>query len=227
MDTLAEATQGRRFSFKKKLKIWLVSSLFFAVFRALFATLRFQCPHASKRAKAEQLKDGRFILASWHQNTLLGMMAHRHQNIKVMISNSSDGAIIASITERFGMGTVRGSSSRDGKEALLQLAQHIRTGGRAALTVDGPRGPLHQVKMGVIKLAQETGIPILPVCVVSNRFWRMHRSWDRFRIPKPFSKVTILYGEPLLVAEDAADLDLHRKALEQALKSLDTAPSQS
>lgn len=114
----------------------------------------------------------------------------------VLSSASRDGEIIAATVKRFGCDSVRGSSSRRGTTALLGLVDWIKNGYDVAVVPDGPRGPRYRLNPGVVKLAQITDAKILPIRVEYGSFWQM-RSWDRFRIPKPFTTVTIHF-EPLI-----------------------------
>ena len=219
--SLAEQYVNTRKARKKKIQIKLFTWLGILVFRAIWLTLRFQKVNYINREKAETMNKSPVILAAWHQNTVLSMMGHGKQDFCVMISRSFDGDIIAGITESFHMKTARGSSSRGGANAYLEMVEHVKSGGGAAFTVDGPRGPLKKVKPGVIKLAQQTGAQILPMAALADRYWSLHKSWDKFRIPKPFSKVKLIYGTPIKVPPDVTDFTPYMDKLENILKELD------
>jgi lysophospholipid acyltransferase (LPLAT)-like uncharacterized protein len=139
------------------------------------------------------------IWTFWH-NRIFALPVMYQKFIKtrsgaVLTSPSNDGAIIATTMKCFGVDAVRGSSSRGGLKALLSLKKWISNGFDVAITPDGPRGPRYRLAPGLIMLAQKTGAAILPIRVEYSSFWRL-RSWDQFQIPKPFSKVTIIF-EPL------------------------------
>jgi lysophospholipid acyltransferase (LPLAT)-like uncharacterized protein len=121
-----------------------------------------------------------------------------------MASRSADGEYITRMLHHWGYRVARGSSSRGGDTALRELAALVRAGHTAALTADGPRGPRHKLKFGVLRLAQLTGVPIVPVAVAADRVWRL-RSWDRFIVPKPFSRVRVVFGDAIAVASDLSD----------------------
>ena len=161
------------------------------------------------------------IFAFWHGRILPATCFWRRRGIVVMTSENFDGEWIARIIERFGYGTARGSTSRGGRRALAQLRRHIRTGKPAAFTVDGPRGPAGSVQPGAVWLASLTGSPILPFHIEADRFW-LARSWDRTQVPKPFSRVAVAIGEPMLVSERADEdaLEASRLAVEQQLGAL-------
>ena len=118
-----------------------------------------------------------------------------------LTSPSKDGAIIARVMAHFGIGNVRGSSSRRGSEAVRELADALTSGLDVAITPDGPRGPKYRLQPGALRLAQISGVPITLVHIVYSRYWEL-KSWDRFRIPKPFSRVTIICDEPVAIPRE-------------------------
>lgn len=147
------------------------------------------------------LQYGRVIAAVWHQRFLpaLGYVS-KFRSFKplVMISRSSDGELIASLVSRLGLVPVRGSSTRGGREALMDILRAIKKNPGVIHIVDGPTGPKGVVKPGLMAMAQVTGAAILPVIVSAEKAWIM-KSWDRFLVPKPFSTVIIRWGDPFLV----------------------------
>ncbi len=136
----------------------------------------------------------------------------------VLTSASTDGEVIASMAEFFGIGAVRGSSSRRGATALIEMKRWLRKGEDIAITPDGPRGPRREIQPGLLILAQKTGAPILPYRFIYHRAWRL-RSWDRFQIPWPYSRVELCLGPYLEVAQTGdEDAFLREKArVEEAL----------
>ena len=129
----------------------------------------------------------------------------------MLISRSEDGAMIADLVRRFGFVTVRGSSSRGGAEGLRALARAIREGHSVVVVPDGPRGPREVLKPGVVALARLTGAPVVPLALAASSEWRA-RSWDEFRIPKPFSRCVVRFGEPILVPRKATRRERRRRA---------------
>ncbi len=147
------------------------------------------------------------ILCIWH-NRLLGAVlgdyrARRRRPMprSVLTSASRDGGWLAAIARRFRMGAVRGSSSRRGAAALLEITRHLGAGGDIAITPDGPRGPNYAIAPGIIYLAQRTGVRIVPVEVQVSRKWHLGRKWDALWIPVPFAKVTIVLHPPMNIAQ--------------------------
>jgi hypothetical protein len=161
------------------------------------------------------------IMGFWHGRILPATYYFRNRGIVVITSQNFDGEWIARIIARFGYGTARGSSSRNASGALRHLIRGLREGRSAAFTLDGPRGPLREAKSGAIWLAAATGSPIVPFHIEARRAWTLP-SWDRTQIPKPFSRVALVIGEPLCVPRDAGEegIEAHRRDLEARLAAL-------
>jgi lysophospholipid acyltransferase (LPLAT)-like uncharacterized protein len=158
------------------------------------------------------------IMAFWHGRILSGTWVFRDRGIVVMASANFDGQWIARIIERFGFGVVAGSSSRGGARALLEMKREIERGRPVAFTLDGPRGPARVAQPGALWLAGATGSPILPFHAEANRYWAA-RSWDSTQIPKPFSKVALVIGTPLFVADTSEQaIASARVRLDETLK---------
>ena len=136
-----------------------------------------------------------------------------------LASASKDGAVIASVISAFGVKTVRGSSSRRGVAALIALKKALKAGEQLFVTPDGPRGPRYYLQPGVVKLAQSSGAPIIPVRFTHSSSWRLS-SWDRFHIPKPFSKVTIHIDQMIEVPSklDENTFESYRSKVEDTLR---------
>ncbi|HYE73034.1 MAG TPA: lysophospholipid acyltransferase family protein, partial [Blastocatellia bacterium] len=143
----------------------------------------------------------------------------RHRGIVVMSSRSFDSEYIARFIQRFGYGAARGSSTRGGKAALIQMIRAVRSGKSAAFTVDGPRGPIYEAKPGAITLAAKSGAAILPFSISLERCWRLP-SWDKIEIPKPFSRSFVVIGERLYVKDDDDDQVQKHHELQQTLEDL-------
>jgi len=137
------------------------------------------------------------VLFAFTHGVLLPLVfTHRGREARVLISQSRDGEIITRIIRRFGFLAIRGSSSRGGQRALLEMVAAAREGHDLGITPDGPRGPRGSVEPGVVRIAAEAGIPIVPMGVSADRAWRA-RSWDRFLVPKPWARVWVATGPPL------------------------------
>lgn len=143
------------------------------------------------------------IFCFWHQCVLPCTAYFRHSRAVILISQSFDGELITRILKMFGFDAVRGSSSRGAREGLLGLAHMIDTGRTAIFTADGPRGPIYQTKMGPIKLGQITGAPVNAFHLEPEHAWVM-RSWDRFLVPKPFTRICVSWARPTYVPADLA-----------------------
>lgn len=140
-----------------------------------------------------------YILALWHGQLLPLLWTQRRQDIKVLISEHGDGEIVARVALSLGYHTVRGSTSRGGGRALLGMCRAVREEHRAvAFTPDGPRGPARTFAPGALIVAQRTGAPIVTMAAGATRAWRL-KSWDSFLIPKPFARVTVAYGDPVVL----------------------------
>ena len=162
------------------------------------------------------------IMAFWHGRVLTATYFFRRRGIVVMISENFDGEWIARIIERFGFRTSRGSSSRGGQRALLQLKREMAIGRPAGFAVDGPRGPARQAQPGAVWLAKLTGNPVIPFHMEASNYWSL-KSWDRTQIPKPFSTVALAVGTPIEVPanSDEPALEAKRVELERALLALE------
>jgi len=201
---------------------WLVA-LTFPLLKLWVRTLRFEIDDRGGLQKAPGSK--RYIGALWHNRLLL--IAHvlsRFTPVRrggaALISASRDGSLIADVVQRYGFQPVRGSSSRQGTVALLQLADVIASGRDPLITPDGPRGPVYRLGGGIIFLAQKTNVPVQPLNFEYSSCWRLN-SWDRFIIPKPFSKVRVIFGEPHHVRSTTTEeeFEAERHRLEQVMMS--------
>ncbi len=158
----------------------------------------------------------RMIYVFWHES-LLAPATLAKTNVQVLISRHADGELIARICRYLGHGVIRGSTSRGGAAALMELIRSQLVG-HLAITPDGPRGPRRRLQPGVVQLASVTGLPVVPVGVGFSRAWRAG-SWDRFALPKPFSTVTSVVAEPIWVPSqlDRKQLESCREQIEKAL----------
>jgi len=161
------------------------------------------------------------ILACWHGRILPGTYHFRDRGIVVITSRNFDGEWIARIIRRFGYGTARGSSSRGGVRALVQMRRDLADGHPVAFTIDGPRGPARVAQPGAAFLAGATGHPILPFHVEATPAWTVG-SWDRTQVPKPFSRVAVVIGQPIEVAgTEDEPVERARQEIERALRDLE------
>jgi lysophospholipid acyltransferase (LPLAT)-like uncharacterized protein len=186
----------------------------------LRATLRVRHLNADRLEQLDR-KNQNYILAFWHGQLVLMVYARYRKPITVMVSQHRDGELIASTMELFGVDLARGSTTRGGPAALRTMVRLAAAGNNLAFTPDGPRGPRRVAQVGVVAAAQLTGLPVVPVAVVSRRK-RMLASWDRMEIPWPFSRVLFWYGEPLWIPRrlDEAQLEGWRSELEMRMNTL-------
>ena len=171
------------------------------VVRALASTYRFTFGRDARSPEAAN-----YILATWHCNLFAGILAQTGRRHVVMISRSRDGDAVATLCHKLGHRVARGSSrnqgvDKGGQAAKGEMVEILQQGIPGALTVDGPRGPACVVKPGIIEIARITGLPIVPYAALATRSWRF-RSWDAFRLPKPFARIDVHYGEPLHIPAD-------------------------
>lgn len=196
-----EVTGGRR------VLVWLI----YLLLRLVNLTLRWRLhdPHGVLKS----MGDRPMILCVWHNRLALALPAYRRYFLKnhpgrrvaAIASASRDGALVARILRLFGATPVRGSSSRRGLHAMMELVDYAKEGFDLAITPDGPRGPIFSVQPGVVSLAQLTRLPILPASYRLSWKKVLHRSWDRFEIPLPFSRVDVYFGEPIEVPRHYRD----------------------
>ena len=162
---------------------------------------------------------GAEIFCFWHQCVLPCTFYFRRTGAGIIVSRSFDGELITRILEAFGFGTSRGSSSQGGREGLLGLQRMIDVGTPAVFTADGPRGPIYQTKLGPVRLAHMTGARIGAFHLEPERAWTM-RSWDRFLVPKPFTRIVVSWARWTLVPHDLAEdaIESKREELNAAIE---------
>ncbi|MFI5250439.1 MAG: lysophospholipid acyltransferase family protein [Gemmatimonadales bacterium] len=168
-----------------------------AVIRLLAATWRFrQLNYGPVGAFREQRRAA--IYAFWHAQMLPFLALHRHENAAVLVSVHRDGERITHAAARFGFRAIRGSTSRGAAGALRRLVRALHDGLEVVVTPDGPRGPAEQFAAGTLIAAQQAGVPVVLMAAAAHRAWRLG-SWDRFMIPKPWTRITVAYSEPMPV----------------------------
>lgn len=201
--------------FRKVVGARLFHSFLYRFIRFYSATFRIQVENES--IWMNYLRNGgRVVLCTWHQHFFAAIrhfQTYRNFRPFLMISRSSDGEIIAGVAERSGWHTVRGSSSRGGREALKEMIHGLRTFGLAGHIVDGPKGPAGIVKAGVIQLAHAADAVIIPFYTSADRAWYF-KSWDNFFLPKPFAKIVISFGKMIEPAPFADESTFERQRLD-------------
>lgn len=204
-DTTKSDNRGDRSQFWKSIPklagLAIVSRIVFLLFYCLHSSYRYRYFQFSLRQQAmQQHPQKSFLLALWHEQLFASLGGHSFQGVSPIISLSKDGEIVSYIAQKMGMDPVRGSSNRGGKQAKDNLEDKIRAGLAGAITIDGPRGPRRKVKIGIFHISHSTHSLIVPSAAVANRFWTL-RSWDQFKIPKPFATIAIIYGEPMTATD--------------------------
>ena len=209
-------------SWGKRVQVAMIAGLGYPLINALGHTLHWRV-EGLQHLDAIHASGRQPVMAFWHGRILPATFYFRRRGIVVITSENFDGEWIARIIERFGYGTARGSTSRGGRKAILQLVRDMKTGRAAGFTLDGPRGPARVAQAGAVWLASATGNPVLPFHLEASSHWSL-RSWDRTQIPKPFSTVALSVGEPLDVPGEASDetLERTRVELERRLTALET-----
>ena len=201
---------------------WLVPQLIRIVYWLLVYTIRWQwvgVPYSNERSD-------RYLYAFWHarmlmmpcpfRKTLFGN-GYRSFFGYMLISEHRDGGFIAEAMHLLGIRTVRGSTTRGGARAMLKMIRAVLAEGcNLGITPDGPKGPCEKVQKGTVQLAMKAGLPVVPVCYATSHCWRVD-SWDRFYIPKPFSRGVFVFGEPVIIS-DKNDLD---EALGRVQRAMD------
>lgn len=164
---------------------------------------------------------GPVIFALWHGRLFFPMYCRRDLGIYVLVSEHRDGGMIASALGGAGFRTVRGSTTRGGAKALVQLVRLVRQGEKVAFTPDGPQGPRWKFQPGAVYLAAKTGLPIVPITGSASRA-HYFGSWDSFQFPLPFSRGVLNIGEPYFVTggTDEANIEFHRMEIERRLIDL-------
>lgn len=147
-------------------------------------------------------KNKHYVLAFWHGTMLLPWYQHKGKGLKALTSQSKDGELLARVLHKWGYQVVRGSSSRGGKVALGILVDLLKFEGPIAITPDGPRGPEYEFKPGAVIAAQRSNVPLVLLGVAYENK-RQLRSWDKFQIPKAFSRVKLIYSDPIIIPENA------------------------
>ncbi len=185
-------------------------------------TLRYEI-NGKPGVTAPEIAAAPVIFALWHNRIFTMPPIWRRTGGKdrksvVLTSASKDGTTLATAMSMFGLGAIRGSSSRRAVSALIGMKKALREGFDVCVTPDGPKGPRYEVQPGVIKIAQATGADIIPIHIHYSSAWRL-KTWDHFVIPKPFSRVSVIFDKPHQIPQDGGDdvFEAARIALERSL----------
>ncbi|MEP7076856.1 MAG: lysophospholipid acyltransferase family protein [Acidobacteriota bacterium] len=194
------------YPFKQRVLIRWADWVFYIAISVIGATIRFETEGAENLRKIEN--DRKLpVYATWHDQIFLGTFYLKRRGIVFLTSQSFDGEYIARFLQRLGFGVIRGSSTRGGAKGLVKMIRGMNAGLAMGFTVDGPKGPRHEVKSGVVLLAKKTGNPILPFMLRPRKYWTLN-SWDGLQIPQPFTRAMMRFGEPIEVPQDAGDEEI-------------------
>ena len=218
MSSLARSTSVRQLKRGTKLLIWFAALLI----KAFLGTLR--CRIVDEAGFFQSADPRPVVALIWH-NRMLGMAAAfmRHypkrKGAYILNSASRDGAYAAELVRHLGVGSIRGSSSRRGAIALLDLVKKLKDGYDLCITPDGPRGPRYKLSPGVVLLSQHCQVPLMPLLFEFSSFWRL-KSWDGFAIPKPFSRIdlTILPLIQVPPTKTPQEFEAERKRVEETMR---------
>jgi lysophospholipid acyltransferase (LPLAT)-like uncharacterized protein len=205
--------------------IYMIKTFFKAkiLYLIILLSYRFNKTKVFGESNIEDLDS--FILVSWH-GKVLGLMEYmKHKGYFALVSQSRDGELITRIAKNFGYNFFRGSSNKGGKEAIKNMDNFFRenTNAKIIITPDGPTGPEHKVKPGALILAQNSSRPIIPIIVDVKKSWKF-KNWHTFYLSKPFSKMRVVFGEPLYFNKDES-IETGTQKIEDALKKVDEVAS--
>ena len=190
----------------KKFALTLVPILFKVLMHLVMHTCRIRWVGREHLALLQEQHQN-WIYSAWHNNTAISIWIGRGDRMAMMASASRDGELIARAISAFGNLPVRGSSSTDGGKAAREMIRAVRSGHIGAVTPDGPRGPKYVLQPGVLTLSALSACPLVPVHFEATRQWEF-KSWDRHKIPKPFSTVYVCIGEPFWVDQKSLHNDI-------------------
>lgn len=191
-----------------------------AVVKSLLLTVRYRA-HGWERVKAVAQEGDGVLYAIWHDSMMLPLGHEARRQTVAVVSRGADGLFAARIVRHFGVGAICGSTGETGAAVVMEALRSRPRGHSLVVTPDGPRGPRHHAHEGAVFLASRSGLPVVPIGMALSREWRL-RSWDRFRVAKPFARAEMVFGAPRKVAADLdrAALESERAWLEGELLAL-------
>lgn len=196
-----------KFSLRQRISLALITAAGRVLVRLIGPTLRYRVEIEAGGPPTDRVQPGIYVF--WHRCCIPALYHFRYRDIAVMTSSSFDGEYIARIIEKFGYRAIRGSSTRGGVRALLGMHTEIEQGRAVAFTIDGPRGPMYVAKPGPVLLARNVRLPVIAFHPAVDRAWVLN-TWDRFLIPKPFSRVVLRVSALVQVPADADTAALER-----------------
>jgi lysophospholipid acyltransferase (LPLAT)-like uncharacterized protein len=203
----------------------ILGSLAWLLYRSLMLTWRVQVYEPPEMIEFLQKKQP-FLMAHWHGDELALVQLVKRYKVATLSSQSKDGTIMTIVLKKLGATVVRGSSSRGAVSGLLGLMKLIRKGYMSSFAVDGPKGPLHKAKPGILEASKNLKVPIVCVGAACDRAWVFHKAWNKTFLPKPFAKISIIWAQPLPIVDLTAD-PADPKLLEKVESSIHAAKQQA
>lgn len=193
--------------------LYFLSALLYSLAQILYRTLKVKVVYHPDYQETKQ-----YLAAIWHGKMFLPIfIGRRHQTkMAILVSPSKDGDVICELLNKLGYEAIRGSSRKNNVASLAEMLRKLKAGYSIGVVVDGPLGPIHQVKPGIVHMAQKLNVEILPFTASFQRKWVFTNAWDRFELPKPFSLAIFYAGKPLSVPEEA-DSRVYAEVIEKAL----------
>jgi lysophospholipid acyltransferase (LPLAT)-like uncharacterized protein len=208
-DSVYRPASLSEYSFFDRTKIRAAATAFALAIKLIGTTIKFETRGMEHFAEVERA--GKVpIYTFWHDRIFQGTYFFRNKGIVIMTSQSFDGEYIARFIQGLGYGAIRGSSSRGGVRALVEMIRAMRRGLAVGFSVDGPRGPRYEVKPGPVALAAKTGNPMVPFVLEPRSFWTL-KSWDRMQVPRPFTRCLVSVADPIYVSANADDDEIEEK----------------
>ena len=213
-----DSKAGKRIRLKSGEKVLV--KLFVLLLRCIAWTSRTEIENEAVVDEALRLHEG-FIVSTWHRDIFFSIWMFRELHLTAMISASRDGEGIFQVMRHFNFSGIRGSSNRGGSEALIETGRLLKEGGGVAIAPDGPTGPSLAAKPGIILLARDTQVPIIPWSYACRGEWLL-KTWDRHRVPKPFNRIRGSYGEPMHIPPDLPmdQIPAYCRKLEEAMRDI-------
>jgi|SRR5689334_3198612 lysophospholipid acyltransferase (LPLAT)-like uncharacterized protein len=206
-------SRPKQLSLLRRAQVPLISGAAYAFARATGPTLRYEVLGWQHIDRVHS-ENRHCVYSFWHQTIFLAMWWWRHRGVVAMTSGNFDGQILGSALARLGFGTTYGSSSRGGLRGLAVLARQLRAGHDVAFAADGPRGPRHIAKPGPVILARRSRCPIVAFHLFAEHAHTFEKAWDRFQLPRPFSRVVLVIGAPIELLDEIGRDAVERKQAE-------------
>ena len=204
----------------------LIANIIYLIAKVINSTYRYRFLGLENITEAKKLsKHDNYVLGIWHQNLLHGILCQKGNPHVVIVSKSKDADPVAHTCRKIGTIVVRGSSrnkagvDKGGKEAKTEMIEKLKEGFPGAITIDGPKGPAKEVKAGIVDMAIKSGTSIVPYLPIPEKYWSFN-SWDKFRLPKLFSRIIVYYGKPIEMSEDKS-FENYQEELKKSLDSLE------